>query len=121
MSGLHSFMEGNNNSWPDFGKSAFAQSHSELSSRQTSAPSTPTDSSTTPIQRGEQEHEKQDGQGQDGNGNGESPLDTPNNGDGNADGAPLDRTQSQANKLGTKQIAVIMMALCVRICLGSEK
>lgn len=94
----------------DFTKSAFAQSHTEVSaSRQTSAPSTPTNMSTTPIHRGEQE--KLQGQ------ESESPPDTPVNGnenaDSNGDGAPLDRTQSQANQLGTKQIAVIMTALCV--------
>lgn len=101
MSGLPPSREGNH-SLSDSTKPVFAQSHTELSSsRQTSAPSTPTDISTTPIQRGEQE--KQQGQ------EGESPPDTLVNGDG----APLDRTQSQTNQLGTKQIAVIMTALCV--------
>lgn len=68
--------------------------------------------STTPIQRGEQE--KLQGQ------EGESPPDTPVNGDENADGAPLDRTQSQTNQLGTKQIAVIMTALCVCFSFGAR-
>lgn len=107
MSGLPPSREGNH-SLSDFTKPAFAQSHTELSSsRQTSAPSTPINMSTTPIQRGEQE--KQQGL------EGESPPDTPVNGDenDNGDGAPLDRTQSQTNQLGTKQIAVIMTALCV--------
>lgn len=97
-----------NHTLSDLTKPVFAQSHTELSSsRQTTAPSTPTDMSTTPIQRREQE--KLQGQA------GESPPDTPVNGDENAngDGAPLDRTQSQTNQLGTKQIAVIMTALCV--------
>jgi hypothetical protein len=71
----------------------------------------------TPIHRGEQE--KLQGP------EGESPPETPVNGnenaDGSGDGAPLDRTQSQANQLGTKQIAVIMTALCVRSSLFSRE
>lgn len=107
MSGLPPSREGNH-SLSDSTKPVFAQSHTELSSsRQTSAPSTPTDISTTPIQRGEQE--KQQGQ------EGESPPDTLVNGDG----APLDRTQSQTNQLGTKQIAVIMTALCLALFLAA--
>lgn len=55
----------------------------------------------------EQEGEREQQQPGDGDGDGHS------TGDDEGNGATLDRSPSRANKLGTKKIAVIMVALCV--------
>lgn len=101
-------MEGNN-STTSFAKAPYAQSQTETSSRQTSAPSTPTNASTSPFHKGEQsldgqkEQIPEESNGEDGNGNANA----------NANGASLERAPSKENRMGKKQIAVIMTALSV--------
>lgn len=101
-------MEGNN-STTSFAKAPYAQPQKEASSRQTSAPSTPTSASTSPFHKGEQpldgqkEQIPEESNGEDENGNA--------NGNGNS--ASLERAPSKENRMGKKQIAVIMIALSV--------
>lgn len=100
-------MEGNN-STTSFAKAPYAQSQTEASSRQTSAPSTPKSASTSPFHKGEQPLDGQEEQIP------EESNEEDENGNANGNGASLERAPSKENRMGKKQIAVIMIALSVR-------